>query len=151
MDDKDIQLEKTLEKLREITSRNLRRVADDIWGTVKSAEELANRHLSGKQEEASDDELISAFTQPTNNGDMRDAVLEKQLEALEKLSKNEMKAFSDKLWDEYPPTDIEKTAPAAKTETAPKAEEEAKEEPEETTLMSEANCRDTEPPANMWC
>ncbi|MBR5985104.1 MAG: AAA family ATPase [Clostridia bacterium] len=62
---------------------------------------------------------------------MRDAVLEKQLEALEKLSKNEMKAFSDKLWDEYPPTDIEKTAPAAKTETAPKAEEEAKEEPEE--------------------
>ena len=131
MDDKDIQLEKTLEKLREITSRNLRRVADDIWGTVKSAEELANRHLSGKQEEASDDELISAFTQPTNNGDMRDAVLEKQLEALEKLSKNEMKAFSDKLWDEYPPTDIEKTAPAAKTEPAPKAEEEAKEEPEE--------------------
>ena len=131
MDDKDIQLEKTLEKLREITSRNLRRVADDIWGTVKSAEELANRHLSGKQEEASDDELISAFTQPTNNGDMRDAVLEKQLEALEKLSKNEMKAFSDKLWDEYPPTDIEKTDPAAKTETAPKAEEEAKEEPEE--------------------
>ena len=131
MDDKDIQLEKTLEKLREITSRNLRRVADDIWGTVKSAEELANRHLSGKQEEASDDELISAFTQPTNNGDMRDAVLEKQLEALEKLSKNEMKAFSDKLWDEYPPTDIEKTAPAAKTEPTPKAEEEAKEEPEE--------------------
>ena len=62
---------------------------------------------------------------------MRDAVLEKQLEALEKLSKNEMKAFSDKLWDEYPPTDIEKTAPAAKTEPAPKAEEEAKEEPEE--------------------
>ena len=131
MDDKDIQLEKTLEKLREITSRNLRRVADDIWGTVKSAEELANRHLSGKQEEASDDELISAFTQPTNNGDMRDAVLEKQLEALEKLSKNEMKAFSDKLWDEYPPTDIEKTAPAAKTEPTSKAEEEAKEEPEE--------------------
>ena len=131
MDDKDIQLEKTLEKLREITSRNLRRVADDIWGTVKSAEELANRRLSGKQEEASDDELISAFTQPTNHGDMRDAVLEKQLEALEKLSKNEMKAFSDKLWDEYPPTDIEKTAPAAKTEPTPKAEEEAKEEPEE--------------------
>ncbi|MBR5010694.1 MAG: AAA family ATPase [Clostridia bacterium] len=62
---------------------------------------------------------------------MRDAVLEKQLEALEKLSKNEMKAFSDKLWDEYPPTDIEKTDPAAKTETAPKAEEEAKEEPEQ--------------------
>ena len=131
MDDKDIQLEKTLEKLREITSRNLRRVADDIWGTVKRAEELANRHLSGKQEEASDDELISAFTQPTNHGDMRDAVLEKQLEALEKLSKNEMKAFSDKLWDEYPPTDIEKTAPAAKTEPTSKAEEEAKEEPEE--------------------
>ncbi len=133
MDEKDIQLEKTLEKLREITSRNLRRVADDIWGTVKSAEELANRKLAGKKDETADDELINAFTKPAQNGDMRDDVLQKQLEALEKLSKNEMKAFSDKLWDEYPPLDTEKTAPVQSPEPAAKAEEEnkAEEEPPE--------------------
>lgn len=130
MDEKDIQLEKTLEKLREITSRNLRRVADDIWGTVKSAEELANRKLAGKKNESADDELISAFTKPAQSGDMRDEVLQKQLEALEQLSKNEMKAFSDKLWDEYPPLDTEKTTPAQSSEPAPKAEEETKAEEE---------------------
>ncbi|MCR4622412.1 MAG: AAA family ATPase [Clostridiales bacterium] len=67
---------------------------------------------------------------------MRDEVLEKQLEALEKLSKNEMKAFSDKLWDEYPPLDTEK--PTASPEPAPasrsgetKPEEAKQEEPPE--------------------
>ena len=35
MDKKDIMLDESLEKLRAITTRNLRRVSDDIWGVLK--------------------------------------------------------------------------------------------------------------------
>jgi len=35
MDKKDNLLESSLDKLREITTRNLRRVSDDIWGALK--------------------------------------------------------------------------------------------------------------------
>ena len=57
MDEKDRKLEESMDKIREITQRNLRKVADDIWGAVKP-------HISGE----------------TPKSDYRDELLEKQME-----------------------------------------------------------------------
>ena len=98
LDKKDIMLDESLEKLREITSRNLRRVSDDIWGILKPTSKKNEETLSPK-----------AFSN-TSSHDMRDEVLEKQLEALEILTRNEAKAISDQLWSENAMTPLHEPA-----------------------------------------
>ena len=101
MDEKDNLLESSLEKLREITTRNLRRVSDDIWGVLKP--DSAKKEPEKPIETA--DPYVKSMREKASrlSGDYRDEVLDKQLEALEILSRNQAKATSDWLWDNYPP------------------------------------------------
>lgn len=70
MDEKDRTIERQMEKIREMTQRNLRRMADDIWGAVGPL----------KEEPQKADKPAAP--------DMRDEVLEKQLEVIRRLSEN---------------------------------------------------------------
>ena len=101
MDEKDRKLEESMDKIREITQRNLRKVADDIWGAVKP-------HISGE----------------TPKSDYRDELLEKQMDVIKRLTENEARGISDELWDEIPPI----PEPKAKAKPVEKPEEEKKEE-----------------------
>ena len=81
MDEKDRTIERQMEKIREMTQRNLRRMADDIWGAVGPL----------KEEPQKADKPAAP--------DMRDEVLEKQLEVIRRLSENGARTVTDKLWD----------------------------------------------------
>ena len=112
MDEKDRTIERQMEKIREMTQRNLRRMADDIWGAVGPL----------KEEPQKADKPAAP--------DMRDEVLEKQLEVIRRLSENGARTVTDNLWDEPAPAgNAEK--PAAPTQTARPAEAPAEPEAEE--------------------
>ena len=81
MDEKDRTIERQMEKIREMTQRNLRRMADDIWGAVGPL----------KEEPQKADKPAAP--------DMRDEVLEKQLEVIRRLSENGARTVTDNLWD----------------------------------------------------
>ena len=102
MDKKDNLLESSLDKLREITTRNLRRVSDDIWGVLKPEQGKENKP------EASVDPYVAKMRDLAKDlpGDYRDDVLEKQLQVIETLSRKQAKATSDTLWDDFPPFDL---------------------------------------------
>ena len=124
MDEKDRMLEKQIEKIHEITSRNLRRVSDDLWGILRSTERKTD--------------VIP--TEKTGAGDYRDEMLEKQLDIINKLSKGDVGSFSDPLWDSALPSEsrkpeINKAAPADKPVNAKTAETSAEkaEDKEEKT------------------
>ena len=85
MDEKDRTIERQMEKIREMTQRNLRRMADDIWGAVGPL----------KEEPQKADKPAAP--------DMRDEVLEKQLEVIRRLSENGARTVTDNLWDEPAP------------------------------------------------
>ena len=115
MDEKDRTIERQMEKIREMTQRNLRRMADDIWGAVVPLKEEPPK------------------TEKPAAPDMRDEVLEKQMEVIRKLSENGARTVTDNLWDEPAPAgNAEK--PAAPTQGAKPAEAptepEAEEKPE---------------------
>ena len=78
MDDKDRMLEEQLEKIRQLTQKNFRRVADDLWGALRPRD-------AGEKREA-----------------IRDEALEKQMEVIRRLTENGVKDFSNELWDELP-------------------------------------------------
>ena len=116
MDEKDRLLESSLEKLREITTRNLRRVGDDIWGIIKPGEKVEK-----EAQKPAPDPYIAEMRERARqlSGDYRDETLEKQLETLEALSRNQAKVTSDLLWDSFPPIEIpELKVPGSKSETA---------------------------------
>ncbi len=123
MDEKDRTIERQMEKIREMTQRNLRRMADDVWGAVGPLKEETEK------------------TEKSVAPDMRDEVLEKQLEVIRKLRENGAQTFSDSLWDE--PIPVGKAEGfAAPTESARPAETHAEsgaEEPAEKLedLLSE--------------
>ena len=111
MDEKDRTIERQMEKIREMTQRNLRRMADDIWGAVGPL----------KEEPQKADKPAAP--------DMRDEVLEKQLEVIRRLSENGARTVTDNLWDEPAPAgNAEK--PTAPTQTARPAEAPAEPEQE---------------------
>lgn len=111
MDEKDRTIERQMEKIREMTQRNLRRMADDIWGAVGPL----------KEEPQKADKPAAP--------DMRDEVLEKQLEVIRRLSENGARTVTDNLWDEPAPAgNAEK--PAAPTQTARPAQAPAEPEQE---------------------
>ncbi len=123
MDKKDSLLESSLEKLREITTRNFRRVSDDIWGVLNDAK--ANEEKTKETV----DPTISQMRELSQklSGDYRDEVLEKQLETLEALTRKQAKATSDTLWDDFPP--IESFMPSFRAKPD-KGDQSLKETPE---------------------
>ena len=111
MDEKDRTIERQMEKIREMTQRNLRRMADDIWGAVGPL----------KEEPQKADKPAAP--------DMRDEVLEKQLEVIRRLSENGARTVTDNLWDDPAPAgNAEK--PTAPTQTARPAQAPAEPEQE---------------------
>ena len=102
MDKKDSLIEDSLEKLREITTRNLRRVSDDFWGVMNPEKKEDKKVL-----DTVDPDIERLRSEASKlRGFERDEVLEKQLEALEILSRKQAKATSDTLWDDFPPVDL---------------------------------------------
>ena len=102
MDKKDSLIENSLEKLREITTRNLRRVSDDFW-VVMNPEKKEDKKVL----DTVDPDIERLRSEASKlRGFERDEVLEKQLEALEILSRKQAKATSDTLWDDFPPVDL---------------------------------------------
>lgn len=98
MDDKDRTLEEQMEKIRELTQKNLRRVADDIWGAIRPRDAEVKKT------------------------DMRDEMLEKQMEVIRRLTENGVKDFSDELWDQLPSIPKDNAAAPKKAEKAEEAE-----------------------------
>ena len=111
MDEKDRTIERQMEKIREMTQRNLRRMADDIWGAVGPLKEETQK------------------TDKPAAPDMRDEVLEKQLEVIRRLSENGARTVTDNLWDESAPAG-KAEKPAAPTQTARPAQAPAEPEQE---------------------
>ena len=115
MDEKDLTLEKQLERIHEITSRNLRRVSDDIWGVLKGTG-------ASKREEDKASQLIKEYEQmgktlKGQSSDYRDEMIERQMEVIKALTKDEAKFVSDSLWDNYPSPDSSPLSDAEKKET----------------------------------
>lgn len=121
MDKKDIMLDESLEKLRAITTRNLRRVSDDIWGVLKP---------ESKKTTDANDKAESALC--PSGKDMRDEVLEKQLQALEILTRNEAKAISDQLWSDESLSFEDLSRPNTEKNESGKAEQAQRAKPAET-------------------
>lgn len=135
MDEKDRLLDKQLEKIHEITNRNLRRVSDDLWGILKP-----------EGDKRSANPTTSRSKVRTVSGDYRDETLEKQLEVIEALTKGYTESVSDPLWDSFPvlnsgKTEEDKSRKKEPSKTAEKkdgpgnlpkeeTEEEKQEEPE---------------------
>ncbi len=112
MDEKDRTIEKQMEKIRELTQRNLRRMADDIWGAVGPLKEEPQK-----------------MEKPAAP-DVRDEVLEKQMEVIRRLSENGARTVTDNLWDEPAPAG-KPEKPAAPTQREKPAEATAEPEAEE--------------------
>ena len=122
-DENDKSIDATLERIHEITSRNLRRVGGDIWGAFKEAKDSVNG-LNGQAPSVS----------------YRDEELEKQIAIIEQMTKDGAKSISDSLWNDVKPETVKK----AKEEPAPaaekKEEEQTEEEPEKLEdILSELN------------
>lgn len=120
LDDKNGSIEDQLERIHEITSRNLRRVGGDIWGAFKEAKDAVNG---------------------TNNGTpsaYRDEELEKQIAIIEQMTREGAKSVSDSLWNNDKP-ESKKAETAAPVQE--KKEEEAQEEPPEKLedILTELN------------
>lgn len=120
LDDKNGSIEDQLERIHEITSRNLRRVGGDIWGAFKEAKDAVNG---------------------TNNGTpsaYRDEELEKQIAIIEQMTREGAKSVSDSLWNNDKP-ESKKSETAAPVQE--KKEEEAQEEPPEKLedILTELN------------
>lgn len=109
MDQKDRMIEEQMEKIRELTQRNLRRVADDLWSAVKPR------------------------TPEEKKPDLRNEVLEKQMEVIRKLSETADDDIPDDILDRLPP--IPGAAPARAEPTNATSQtrkaEEKQEEPEQ--------------------
>lgn len=120
LDDKNGSIEDQLERIHEITSRNLRRVGGDIWGAFKEAKDAVNG---------------------TNNGTpsaYRDEELEKQIAIIEQMTREGAKSVSDSLWNNDKP-ESKKAETAAPVQE--KKEEETQEEPPEKLedILTELN------------
>lgn len=120
LDDKNGSIEDQLERIHEITSRNLRRVGGDIWGAFKEAKDAVNG---------------------TNNGTpsaYRDEELEKQIAIIEQMTREGAKSVSDSLWNNDKP-ESKKAETAAPVQE--KKEEETQEEPPEKLedILNELN------------
>lgn len=120
LDDKNGSIEDQLERIHEITSRNLRRVGGDIWGAFKEAKDAVNG---------------------TNNGTpsaYRDEELEKQIAIIEQMTREGAKSVSDSIWNNDKP-ESKKAETAAPVQE--KKEEEAQEEPPEKLedILNELN------------
>ena len=120
MNKKDISIEKAMERIHEITTRNLRRVSDDLWNIADATGSVRD----GKN-------------------DYRDETLEKQLEVLEKLTDNQLKMDSLYRWNnDSKPSENKNVAKEAKTEAtvAPKEENKQEEPPEKLEdILKELN------------
>ena len=121
-DNKDRLIEDSMERIKEITTRNLRRVTNDLWGVFNPDKPEEKKKNADKN-------------------DFRDETLEKQLEVLERLTENQARMLSDDIWNTTPvPSDKElkkePEKPAEALNVEPKAEikegEEAEEENPET-------------------
>ena len=120
LDDKNGSIEDQLERIHEITSRNLRRVGGDIWGAFKEAKDAVNG---------------------TNNGTpsaYRDEELEKQIAIIQQMTREGAKSVSDSLWNNDKP-ESKKAETAAPVQE--KKEEETQEEPPEKLedILTELN------------
>lgn len=111
-DEKDTSLEAQLEKLHDITGKNLRRVGADIWGAFREAKDTADKMNGIKPESI-----------------YRDEELERQIALIEQMTRDSAKTISDGLWSVPNPVKKEETDSAPKTEAETKKEE--KTEPEE--------------------
>lgn len=120
LDDKNGSIEDQLERIHEITSRNLRRVGGDIWGAFKEAKDAVNGTNSGTP---------SAY---------RDEELEKQIAIIEQMTREGAKSVSDSLWNNDKP-ESKKAETAAPVQE--KKEEETQEEPPENLedILTELN------------
>ena len=120
LDDKNGSIEDQLERIHEITSRNLRRVGGDIWGAFKEAKDAVNGTNNG---------MPSAY---------RDEELEKQIAIIEQMTREGAKSVSDSLWNNDKP-ESKKAETAAPVQE--KKEEEAQEEPPEKLedILTELN------------
>lgn len=118
-DENDKSIDATLEKLHEITSRNLRRVGGDIWGAFKEAKDSVNG---------------TASTMP---GAYRDTELEKQIAIIEQMTRDGAKSVSDSLWNNDKP-ECKKAESAA---PAQEKKEQTQEEPPEKLedILAELN------------
>ncbi len=129
MDKKDDLLQQSMDKLREITSRNMRRVYDDIWGALHPGETG-----SGKPQQ---DAPQKPGAKPDAKGSgLADEALEQQLETLRILASNEAKALSDSLWDEVPSGEPE-AAEAPKKESGAPRTQKKEEQPAEKPAQKE--------------
>ena len=120
LDDKNGSIEDQLERIHEITSRNLRRVGGDIWGAFKEAKDAVNGTNSGTPSSYRDEEL------------------EKQIAIIEQMTREGAKSVSDSLWNNDKP-ESKKAETAAPVQE--KKEEEAQEEPPEKLedILTELN------------
>ncbi len=117
MDKKDDLLQQSMDKLREITSRNMRRVYDDIWGAL---------HPGETSEQPKPDAAPKPAAKPAaKTGGLTDEALEQQLETLRILASNEAKALSDSLWDEVPSAEPAAKEAPKKGSAAPKTQKQA--------------------------
>ncbi len=110
MDDKNRMIDEQFERLRDITQKNLRRVAGDIWSALNPSQ-------------GSDEKNIP------NVADLRDETLEKQIEVIKKLTENQTKSVSDELWKD-PEPQPSKPQTEKTEETIAEKKEEAAEPPE---------------------
>lgn len=109
MDDKNRIIDEQFERLREITQRNLRRVAGDIWSTLDPSKNDEGKRIPSVAE-------------------LRDETLEKQIDVIKKLSENSGAYVPEELPKiNEPKPEMAKTEKTDKTE---KAEAEKQEEAE---------------------
>ncbi len=114
-DERDTSLEAQLEKLHDITGKNLRRVGADIWGAFREAKDTADKMNGIKPESI-----------------YRDEELERQIALIEQMTRDSVKTISDGLWSVPKPVKKEEidSAPKADAETKKEEQTEPEEEPE---------------------
>ncbi len=107
MDDKNRIIDEQFERLREITQRNLRRVAGDIWSALDPSKSDEGKRIPSVEE-------------------LRDETLEKQIDVIKKLSENSGAYVPEELPKINEPKP--EKAKIEKTEKVEKAEAEKQEE-----------------------